>query len=278
VTELRNDHSFCPLTLAAEQLTVLEDTHQDARVQGHPLAVSGPRFRFYAGVPMLDEHDNLCGTFCVFDQKPRQLTELARETLSDLAAMAQREIVSEQLRSVHFSLTSKLGIARREAMMDPLTRLWNRRGASMLIRAALDAAAAHGTSVAVALLDLDNFKRINDSFGHQVGDEVLRKAAMRLVQNVRVNDSICRVGGDEFLLLMRNADAGTAAETTERVRRGMTAMPIPTRQGAIPLSTSVGYAVHSGTDATGVEELIRRADQALMHSKTEGRDRVAIFG
>lgn len=277
VTELPNDHSFCPITLAAGQLTVFEDTQQDAVVRKHPLVLSGPHFRFYAGIPITDENDNLCGTFCIFDQKPRQLSVQDRAALADLAALTQREIVSEHMRSVHVSLTSKLGIARREAMMDPLTRLWNRRGASVLITAALDTATEQHTSVAVAVLDLDNFKRINDSYGHQIGDEVLRKTALRLVQNVRASDSICRVGGDEFLLLMKDTDAATAADTTERVRSGVTQTPIPTRQGYVTVSTSVGYAVHDGSEKTTVDELIDRADQALLQSKSQGRDRVVTM-
>ncbi len=277
VTELPNDQSFCPITLAAGQLTVFEDTHQEPAVRQHPLVTTGPHFRFYAGLPIVDENGNLCGTFCVFDQKPRQLSPRDRATLADLAALTQREIVSEHMRSVHTSLTSKLGIARRESMMDPLTRLWNRRGASVLIKGALDAAREQGSRVGLAILDLDNFKRINDSYGHQVGDEVLRKTALRLVQGIRNNDSVCRVGGDEFLLLMKDVDAKMARQTTERLRCSVGANPIPTRQGDIRVSTSVGYAVRAGGEDISVEELIGRADKALLKSKSLGRDQVVAI-
>lgn len=274
VTELPHDQSFCPITLAAGQLTVFEDTRQDAAVRQHPLVTTGPQFRFYAGLPIMDENDNLCGTFCIFDQKPRQLSPADRSTLADLAALTQREIVGEHMKSVHHSLTAKLGIARRESMMDPLTRLWNRRGASVLIKSALDAARQQGSSVGIAILDLDNFKRINDTYGHQTGDEVLRKTALRLIQSIRTNDSVCRVGGDEFLLLMKDADSESARHTAERVRRSVVETSVPTRQGEIRLSTSVGFAVKSGKDEISVEELIDRADQALLKSKSQGRDRV----
>jgi diguanylate cyclase (GGDEF)-like protein len=274
VTELPNEQSFCPITLAAGQLTVFEDTRQDTAVHQHPLVVGGPQFRFYAGVPITDEGDNLCGTFCIFDRKPRQLSQADRATLRDLAALTEREIVSEQMKSVYHSLTAKLGMARRESMMDPLTRLWNRRGASVLIRGALDAARQHGSSVGIAILDLDNFKRVNDSYGHQAGDEVLRKTALRLIQSIRDNDCACRVGGDEFLLLMKDTDSTSARQTAERVRRNVVETPIPTRQGEITLSTSVGFTVKSGKDEIEVDELIDRADQALMQSKSLGRDQV----
>ena len=275
VTELPNEQSFCPITLAAGQLTVFEDTRQDAALSHHPLVTTGPQFRFYAGLPIMDESDNLCGTFCVFDQKPRQLSPADRSTLADLAALTQREIVGEHMRSVHDSLTAKLGIARRESMMDPLTRLWNRRGASVIIKSALDQARQQGSSVGIAILDLDNFKRINDTYGHQTGDEVLRKTALRLIQSIRTNDSVCRIGGDEFLLLMKDTDTETARHTAERVRHSVVETPVPTRQGEIRLSTSIGFAIKPGQDEISVEELIERADRALLRSKSLGRDRVA---
>lgn len=274
VSELPNEQSFCPITLAAGELTVFEDAAQEPAVSHHPLVLTGPQFRFYAGLPIIDENEVLCGTFCVFDQKPRQLSALDKATLEDLAALTQREIVGEHMRSVHHALTAKLGIARRESMMDPLTRLWNRRGASVLIKAALDAAREQKSSVGIAILDLDNFKHINDNYGHQTGDEVLRKTALRLIQSIRSNDSVCRIGGDEFLLLMKDCDEETAKLTTERIRQSVVVSPVPTRQGDITISTSVGYAVRSGAEQTTVDDLIERADQALLQSKSLGRDQV----
>jgi diguanylate cyclase (GGDEF)-like protein len=274
ITELPNDQSFCPITIAAGLMTVFEDTQRDASLSQHPLVATGPHFRFYAGIPLKDEEDNPCGTFCVFDQKPRQLSRVDRATFEDLAALAQREVLSERMRSIHSSLTAKLGIARRESMMDPLTRLWNRRGASVMLKAALDDGAEQGSSVGIAILDLDNFKHINDTYGHQIGDEVLRKSALRLIQSVRANDTACRIGGDEFMLIMKDSDSETARTTTERIRKQLAAVPVPTRQGEIRISTSVGYAIRHGTEQETVDELIERADQALLKSKSQGRDQV----
>jgi diguanylate cyclase (GGDEF)-like protein len=260
--------------LAAGQLTVFEDTHREAAIKQHALVTTGPRFRFYAGVPIMDENEELCGTFCIFDQKPRRFPAPDRATLMDLAALTQREIAGERMKSIHSSLTAKLGIARRESMMDPLTRLWNRRGASVLLKAAMDDGREQQSSIGIAILDLDNFKHINDTYGHQVGDEVLRKSALRLIQSVRSDDAVCRIGGDEFLLIMKDCDSDTARATTERIRRQLVEGPIPTRQGEITVSTSVGYAIRNGTEGESVDELIDRADQALLKSKSLGRDRV----
>jgi two-component system cell cycle response regulator len=172
---------------------------------------------------------------------------------------------------------SKLGIARRESMMDPLTRLWNRRGAGVMTKAALESANAQNSSVGIAVIDLDNFKQINDTYGHQIGDEVLRKTALRLIQSVRTDDTVCRIGGDEFLLIMKDTDSVVAKGTTQRMREVVAETPIKTRQGPITVTTSVGFTVRSGSEHESVDQLIEQADRALMRSKAEGRNQVVEF-
>lgn len=272
VTEVPNNRSFCPLTLAAGDLTIFEDTFQEGALSQHPLVKEGPQFRFYAGLPIADENSELCGTFCVFDTRPRQFSETDKQTLRDLTALAQREIFGERMKSIHGSMTAKLGIARRESMMDPLTRLWNRRGASMMLEAAIRAANEQKSPIGIAILDLDNFKQINDNFGHLIGDEVLRKTALRLIQNVRTDDSVCRVGGDEFLLIMKDCDPATARETTERIQHEVASTPIQTRQGAIELSTSAGFATCVADEEKSEDTLIEEADQALLSAKAARRE------
>lgn len=275
VSELPNEKSLCMVTLAAGSITAVEDTSSDARTLAHPLVTGGPRFRFYAGHPLFDERGQAIGTFCVLDQKPRRFREADAETLTDLANLTQRELASETLRNVHSELASKLSVARREAIMDPLTHLWNRRGASVMLKSACDLADGNGSKLAISLIDLDNFKRINDNYGHQVGDEVLRKVSTRLVRSVRTNDVVCRLGGDEFLVLLADVDATLSKSIAERVRRGVTESSIPTRQGAIPVSVSVGLSLREPGDTSDPEALIERADQGLMRAKSVGRNRVA---
>ena len=274
VTELPSDRSLCQCTVESGDVTVIADARKDPRTSDHPLVRLPPRFGFYAGVPLMDEDGHITGTFCVFDTKPRRFGSADHQTLRDLSAIAQREIYSDQLTSAHSALSSKLGAARREAMMDPLTKLWNRRGAMVLMKSAIEKADLEQSIVAVALLDLDNFKRINDTHGHPVGDEVLRRLGSRLTANVRLDDACCRIGGDEFLLLMNHTDTKTARAVAERVRRGITESPIPTRQGSIRMSISAGFTVRQPAEQISVEALLDRADKALMQSKASGRNRV----
>ena len=276
VSELPRGESICRLTVEANQIVTIGDTLEDPRVAKLQVVVSAPRFRSYAGHALVDEHGTAIGTFCIFDLKPREFLPADRQMLTDLAALAQRELLSDQLTNAHAALTSKLGVARREALMDPLTHLWNRRGASVLLKGAFASADQRNKPLALALLDLDNFKRINDTHGHQAGDEVLRRAASRLLSTVRGDDAICRLGGDEFLVLMADTDSAIASRVSERIRRSITDTPIPTRDGAMPVSVSVGCTVRQPRDTASVDELLERADQALLQSKTAGRNRVRM--
>jgi diguanylate cyclase (GGDEF)-like protein len=276
VSELPRDQAICKLAVDSNQIVMIGDTLADARVANLPIVATAPRFRAYAGHPLADDQGACVGTLCVFDLKPREFGPADRQALVDLAALAQRELASDQLTNAQAALTSKLGIARREALMDPLTHLWNRRGASVLLKGAFASADERGTRLALAVLDLDNFKRINDTGGHQAGDEVLRRVASRLLSTVRGEDAICRLGGDEFLVVMADTDAAIAARVAERIRHAINDTPVPTRDGAISVTISVGCTVRQPRDATAVDALLERADKALMESKAAGRNRVRL--
>jgi diguanylate cyclase (GGDEF)-like protein len=146
----------------------------------------------------------------------------------------------------------------------------------VLLKSAFAGADHRNSPMTIALLDLDNFKRINDSYGHQIGDEVLRKVASRLIGAVRNNDVVCRIGGDEFMILMSDTDAPTAGHIAERIRRAVTDTPVPTRDGTLPMSVSVGYTVRLPKDDAPVDTLLERADQALLQAKSAGRNRVRM--
>lgn len=273
ISELPADDSLCRLTLDEDGSTIIPDTLADPRTAQHPLVVARPKFRFYAGHALTDGTGIAAGTFCIFDLEPRRLSDTDRACFADLAALAARELTDEHLRSVHASLTSKLGLARRQAMMDSLTKLWNRHGAMILAEAAFQRADRADTPIGVALLDLDDFKRINDTRGHQIGDEVLRRIGERLVANVRGSDIVCRLGGDEFLVLIDNGDAPTTSAVIARALDALTKTPLPTRDGPITAAASAGFTVRQPREDQPVDALLERADRRLLQSKLNGRGR-----
>jgi len=188
--------------------------------------------------------------------------------------MAQQELLAHDLNDAQSQLIAKLSTARREAMLDPLTRVWNRRGATPFLRAALTRAKARNSTLSVCVMDLDGFKRINDDYGHETGDQVLREVASRLVGCLRSNDMVSRYGGDEFLLILPDANGNLAVQIAERARRAVSESPISSRQGTVHLTASVGCAEPKPGEA--LEELIRRADDALLICKKQGRNRIRL--
>ena len=156
------------------------------------------------------------------------------------------------------------------AATDTLTGLPNRR----VIMASATSLALDASDRAVAMLDIDLFKQVNDEFGHQVGDEVLLAVANRLSSAIPDGAEIGRVGGEEFLILLPRHDATTAERTTERLRQTVRNIPVDTSVGNITVSVSIGVA--AATQASNRDTLISIADTALREAKGSGRDSVVI--
>lgn len=163
---------------------------------------------------------------------------------------------------------------REFAMTDPLTGLLNRRAMDHRLAVEMARNQRHGTGFAVVMMDLDHFKRVNDTHGHDVGDEVLRRLAVRIREVTREDDAIARWGGEEFLLMVHSSDSVDAAAVAEKVRDIVAARPFRTSAGELPITISLGVAIHEGTET--VEQTVARADKALYQAKADGRNRVVV--
>jgi diguanylate cyclase (GGDEF)-like protein/PAS domain S-box-containing protein len=159
---------------------------------------------------------------------------------------------------------------------DPLTGLANRTLLQERLRFAIDQAAANEWMVALAFLDLDNFKHINDSFGHEAGDAVLRAVAQRLRDNMREDDTIARMGGDEFVLLVCNpVSHEQVADLVERIRASIMA-PVAVEDQEIHPGTSIGVSLYP-MDGDSPEKIMRAADAAMYHAKTLGKNNFQFY-
>lgn len=163
---------------------------------------------------------------------------------------------------------------RHEASTDPLTGLLNRGFMRQVIDDELKQAREHGEPVGLLLLDLDHFKRINDSYGHDVGDEVLKRAAQRIRRTIRRDDHAARWGGEEFLVLLPRSDLQGAMTVAEKIARAIKGQPIGEQQVRITVSIGVSLFPDHGENQA---QLIKHADQALYAAKNSGRDRVLVF-
>jgi two-component system cell cycle response regulator len=161
------------------------------------------------------------------------------------------------------------------AITDGLTGLFNRRYMESHLATLVEQAASRNKPLATLVIDIDYFKAINDTHGHDAGDDVLRDFALRIKRSIRGIDLACRYGGEEFVLVMPETDMAVAAMVAERLRRRIASEPFPIQQGkqAIPVTISIGIAALRGKDDNAVG-LLKRADQALYRAKRDGRNRV----
>ena len=169
-------------------------------------------------------------------------------------------------------ITAEVDLAtthERDATIDRLTDILNRRGIEPQIGREISRAARHGTPLSLLILDVDHFKKINDKYGHSVGDLVLRSAAQVIARTVRATDLVGRWGGEEFLVLLPHTDLEHARLAAERIRRAIEGAPLCEGQSV----TISGGIAEFGMSDTGAG-LVERADRQLYVAKTDGRNRV----
>jgi diguanylate cyclase (GGDEF)-like protein len=164
----------------------------------------------------------------------------------------------------------------RHSVRDPLTGLCNRRVLDEWFDRELARAARHGTSVGVLLIDVDHFKRFNDSFGHEAGDVMLQSLATMLREAVRTEDLVCRYGGEEFLLILGDTSAEHVARRAADLCRRARELEVHDGSRRLPpVTLSIGVA-NSPQHAVAADALLRAADRALYAAKEAGRDRVEV--
>ena len=191
-----------------------------------------------------------------------------QELSARVKTQIQRKRYTDYLRQ---NLDSSLELA----VTDQLTGLHNRRYMSGQLDSLVKRASLGGDPVAALLIDIDHFKKINDGFGHDVGDEVLREFALRLASNVRAIDLPCRYGGEEFTVIMPDTELNDALRIAERIRMHVAGSPFRVSGGKdlLTVTISIGVSATSGPHDTQ-EALLKRADEAVYEAKASGRNAV----
>lgn len=271
---------FCAETIISPELLEIEDAHIDARFKGSPLVVGPQQVRFYAGIPLVSPCGKSLGTLCILDVVPRRLSEPQRRALKTLGQSVVSEI--ETRRSM---LELKQEIGRRRvaeaqilhmAMRDPLTGLLNRAALTERLDQQLIQARRAGEQLALLFVDLDEFKPINDNLGHDCGDAALIEVAHRLSHGLRASDTVARIGGDEFVVLL--PDVGDAQSALRIGQKLVTALQAPTliRGFDVHLAASVGIAMFPAHGDSS-HELTHHADLAMYDAKQAGGGRISVF-
>lgn len=289
LAETPRSEAICDYTVQQAELFIVEDAALDARFREMPLVRSGV-IRFYAGTPILSPDGHSVGSLCVLDSVPRQLSEQQKNALQVLGRQAgayllistqvrallksaeERRLVEQELRRSKEQLEEANRRLMELASTDALTGLANRRGMEARMR---QKESGGEPALSMLMIDVDHFKRVNDLLSHETGDLVLQRVAALLRSCTRETDTLCRYGGEEFVLLLPGADHEAALQRAERLRQ---AVELDV-DGVAAVTVSIGVATAQPDGrGVGLPGLLAAADKALYLAKAQGRNCVRSAG
>lgn len=277
VRETPRDVSFCGHAIMDDELFVIPDATQDERFADNPLVVGGPRVIFYAGRPLKNLEGFRVGTLCVIDHAPRILNDDELAALDDLGHWVEQVFITRELGESQLAILHELDEVRRSAQLDPMLNIWHRGAATEFIAREVERIFRDRGQMAVLMIDVDNFKEINDSYGHPVADQVLIQFVRRVQASLRPYDMLGRYGGDEFVIALPNITTNDAANKAQTILNSVQYAPVQVDDQDILVSASIGLAATNWGDfEANADSIIKLADQALLRAKRNGRGRVEV--
>jgi diguanylate cyclase (GGDEF)-like protein len=258
--ESSRESSFCTHTIQSDGPLVVPDTLRDPRFRDSPLVTGPAGVRSYIGVPLRTLAGHRIGALCVNDVNPRDVSQDQLGRLQDLAGLVVDELELRKL-----------------ATIDGLTGTATARVFASQGKFAFNTARRHGRELSCIILDLDHFKQINDRYGHPAGDQVLEQVGRLSRSLIRSTDTLARIGGEEFGILLPETTTASAAAVAELVREEIDLLVVGYSHYRIRPTASCGVASLQPQDRS-FASLLARADAALYEAKGAGRNRVATEG
>jgi len=272
------ESAFSQYALSQKDVFNVPETLSDERFRNNPYVSGHPNIRFYASCPFQLHHQTM-GAISITDRKPRYFLTDQLILLKDLAALVETELQNYAITTDKGKLASALDQARMASMVDPLTGLWNRQGMYNILKHRMDGYLLGETAFALAILDIDGFKKINDTHGHDAGDQTLIAIAKSLIAGCRETDAVGRWGGEEFLLLINESNSKNAFEIAERIRTTIESEDTALSPAiSLKPTVTIGLTTILPGSYPTVGELIRKADHALYQGKRGGRNQVVSYG
>lgn len=249
--------SFCTHTIGSREPMIVPDTAADPDFAQNPLVTGPPHIASYLGVPLATPDGYNLGSLCAIDTRPREFSANQIAVMKSFAALA-----AEQLE------------LRRIAQVDFLTGTATRRGFCLELDKAIARFTRHSHPSALLTLDIDHFKQVNDTHGHPAGDRVLRAVGTRLERLARTSDLVGRLGGEEFAILLMDANLAEAKHSAERLRTAIESLVVE-HNPPLQVTASFGIAVLDH-ESRCAEDWLATADRALYQAKRTGRNRCCV--
>lgn len=257
VCETARDISFCTHTIQQSKPLIVEDAASVPMFANNPLVTGDPFIRSYAGAHLITKDGFAIGTLCVIDTQPRRFSASDITILTKFASLVIDDIEMREI-----------------AASDALTGMLSRRAWLNCAEHEVHRARRFDSALALLMLDIDNFKQVNDRFGHPVGDQVIKAVAHVTEAEMRKSDWIGRFGGEEFVAALPGSNILDASLIAERLRTTIAAMRLPCL-GDYPCTVSIGVAALEPGE-TGPGPALERADKALLRAKKLGRNQVRV--
>lgn len=255
VSETSREISFCGHAILGDEPLIVHDATKDERFFDNPLVTGSLGIRFYAGIPLKDVCGYKLGTLCLIDTDVREFTDEDISALKDLAEQAQHELIATQL-----------------ASLDDLTKLLNRRGFLTRANNQLKMCIEKHMHSSYISIDLNNFKAINDEFGHAEGDRALQHFTKLMHNTFRGNDLIARLGGDEFAVLLSSDNPVNNSELLTRFQH-IIAEDNENSEREYDLTFSYGAVSIQPLDRVSLEQIMLEADEFMYRDKKSSVDR-----
>jgi diguanylate cyclase (GGDEF)-like protein len=245
--------SFCTHTIKTDETLVVPNAEEDARFASNPLVVGEPFIRSYAGVPLRTPDGYNVGALCAIDTVPREFSDAQLSILRSFASLVVDELE-----------------LRRVAERDHLTGALTRRGFVEQMKKEIARFHRHRRDSVLVMMDIDHFKTVNDRFGHPAGDEVLKAVSSTCQEHLREDDVFGRLGGEEFAILLKEADISGGIAAVEKLRRAVEGLLVEFA-GGIKVTASFGLS-SMRSSVLRPEDWILTADEALYSAKRAGRN------
>ncbi len=244
--------AFCAHTVQTSDALVVPDVRLDDRFRGNPLVIGPPNIISYVGVPLQTPSGHNIGSLCVIDRRPRDFSGHNLELLANFASLVMGEME-----------------LRHRANVDSLTEAYSRSGLIGAAHGVIAECRRTGRPATLLLFDLDHFKAINDRFGHAGGDAVLKAVARSCREAMRPGDVLGRIGGEEFVVLLKDVGADRALAVAERFRATVAASKVT----GVDVRVTASFGVAALTnDVLTPEHWLAIADRRLYSAKASGRD------